>query len=133
MPVGSDFNIIQFSEHLGANKADLDASWATFVGNQTSVKNFNIDNPPQGEGYLLIQTLNVGVFSHRIFINGFGLNGYNLPQHAGWTIWMVTIQDGVLLHGANSLQIMRDEASKDSFVVGHVVVHWREVVNIEAM
>jgi hypothetical protein len=131
MPVGSDFTIIQFTEHLGANEADLPASWATFVGNQTSVKTFNIDNPPQGEAYLLIQTLHVGAFSHRIFINGVGLNGYNLPQHEGWSTWMVVIQDGVLVHGANTLQVVRDEETNDNFVVGHVVVHWREVVNIE--
>jgi hypothetical protein len=131
MPVGSDFTIIPFSEHLGPNESDLEASWATFVGNQTSVKTFNIDNPPQGEAYLLIQTLHVGVFSHRIFINGVGLNGYNLPAHEGWSTWMVPIQEGVLLHGANTLQIMRDDGSDDSFVVGNVVVHWREVVNVE--
>jgi hypothetical protein len=129
MPVGSDFTMIHFGEHLGPNEANLQVPWAVFVGNQTSLKTFNVDNPPAGEAYLLIQTLHVGVFSHRIYINGIELNGYQIPQHDGWATWLVGIAEGVLLHGSNTLQILRDANTGDSFVVGQVVVHWREVVN----
>ncbi len=127
MPVHSDFTIIPFGEHLGSNEADLHAPWAAFVGNQTSLKTFNVDNRLTGEAYLLIQTLHVGVFTHHIYINDTKLNGYHLPQHEGWSTWMVGLRDGVLKHGANTLQIMRDLQSDDSFVVGHVVIHWREI------
>ena len=129
MPVASDFAMIYFGEHLGTNEADLSAPWATFVGNQSSHKEFNVGNPPTSAAYMLIQTLNVGVFSHQIYINGIKLDGYHIPQYPGWSMWMMVIPEGTLRHGANTLQIVRDETSSDSFVVGHVVVHWREVVN----
>lgn len=129
MPVGSDFTTIYFGEHLGPNETDLQASWATFVGNQTSVKTFNVDNPPANEAYMLIQTLHVGVFSHQILINGVELSGYQIPEHRGWSTWMVGLGEGLLKHGANTIQIIRDKRSNDSFVVGHVVIHWRELVD----
>ena len=131
MPVRSDFTMIHFSEHLGSNEVDLNAPWARFVGNQSTLKTFNVDNRPTGEAYLLIQTLKVGVFSHKIIINGTELSGYNLPQHDGWTVWMAGIDEGILKHGANTLQIIRDTSAQDNFVVGYVVIHWREIGEVD--
>lgn len=129
MPVGSDFTMLYFGEHLGPNEADLPVQRAAFVGNQTSAKHFTVDNQPATEAYMLLQTLHVGVFSHRILINGQALEGYQLPQHQGWATWMVGIPDGILRHGANTLQILRDTDTDDSFAVAHVAIHWRELIN----
>ena len=132
MSIGSDFTMIYFGEHLGPNETDLQASWTTFVGNQSSQKTFNVDNPPANEAYMLVQTLHVGVFSHKIYINDVGLDGYQIPEHQGWSTWMVGLGEGILKHGANTIQVVRDKNSDDSFVVGYVVVHWREIVNDQA-
>lgn len=51
----SNYEIIEFSEHLGDDVADLNAPAFTFVGNQTSIKQFNISRTPVGNAYLIIQ------------------------------------------------------------------------------
>lgn len=49
----------RFGEHLGDNAGDLNAPWAAFMGNQTTVRNFYIDNQPIGEAYLILQLFDV--------------------------------------------------------------------------
>ena len=132
MPVGSDFTTIYFGEHLGPNETGLNASWAAFVGNQSSQKAFTVDNPPANEAYMLVQTLDVGVFSHKIYINGMELQGYQIPDHQGWSTWMVGLGEGTLKHGTNTIQVVRDKTSDDSFVIGYVVIHWREIISSQA-
>ncbi|MBK8021103.1 MAG: hypothetical protein IPK19_06620 [Chloroflexi bacterium] len=127
MTTHSDFAIIPFAAHLGADAYGLQVPWATFYGNQTPVQTFEIDGKPTETGYMLIQTLAVGLSSHKILINGHMLSGLNLPQHDGWQTWMIVIDVGLLRHGTNTVQFVRDAMTNDSFVVGNVVVHWREV------
>ena len=125
--IRGDFRLIWFGEHLGDNASDLNVPWASFVGNQTSVRNFHIDNVPTGEAYLLVQTYDVHDSGHRIVINGVDLSGFDIPREAGgWQTWMDAINSSLLIQGNNTIQIRRNTASGDNFVVGNVAVHYRE-------
>lgn len=126
MTIRSDFTIVHFSEQLGENHADLNVPWATFVGNQTSVHEFVIDNKPVHAAYMLVQLLAVGIAFHRVVVNNITLEGPSLPRHPSWQTWMVVIKPNILRQGINTLQFKRDARSDDSFVVGDVVINWRE-------
>lgn len=127
MRTNSDYEIVFFGEHLGDNAQDLIVPWTTFVGNQTSVRSFTIDGVPVGDGYMLIQALDVGVFSHKIFINKRLIEGPVLPQHPGWQTWMIVIEGQMLKQGRNTIQFVRDDRTGDDFVIGNVIIHWREI------
>lgn len=127
MRTNSDYAIIFFGEHLGDNMDDLIVPWANFVGNQSTQLAFGIDGQPVGQGYMLVQALHVGVFSHEILLNKIALPGPVLPQHDGWQTWMITIDEQILKQGRNTIQIVRDANTGDDFVIGNVVVHWREL------
>lgn len=127
MAIRSDFVAIYFGEHLGDNANDLNVPWATFVGNQTTVKNFYISDQPAGNAYLMLQAYDVHQTGHRILINGQNLSGFDIPRETGsWQTWMDVIDSGLLRFGNNTIQIQRDADTGDNFVVGNVVIHWRE-------
>jgi len=129
MPQKANFAVIPFGEHIGDNAADLDLPTVIFVGNQSTLKTFEIETVPVGHGYLLIQTYEVDVNSHEIFVNELPLTGLNIPKHTGWQTWMVALRDNLLKAGTNTVQIIRDTQTTDDFVVGNVVVHWHEYSN----
>ena len=122
----ADYRRIYFGEHLGDNVNDLDVPWASFVGNQTSVRNFYVDGEPR-EAYLIAQLYDVHASSHKILINGVDLSGFDLPREpGGWQTWMDAINSGLLIQGNNTIQFVRDGSTGDNFVVGNVAIHWRE-------
>ena len=127
MALRADFEIINFSSHLGDKKSDIKAPWATFHGDVSPVKNFFIGQRPVGAGYLLVQAYNVNNENHRILVNGIELGGFDIPTESGWQTWMDVIQVGVLKQGNNTIQIKRTTGG-DNFIVANVTVHWREVV-----
>jgi len=133
MATQADFRIVNFNEHLGNNVGDLKVPAGfgsfNFKGNMSTVKSFVIDNPPvPNEAYLLIQTFDVNDPGHKIRINGVDLPLEDLPSHPAenkWQTGMKKITGTTLKQGVNTIQIIR-AAGGDNFLIGDVVVHWRE-------
>lgn len=119
--------MIRVGEHLGDRVHDLHVPWAKYVGNQTTVKTFNVDATPIGDAYMLVQALGVSQFTHKVMINGGEIGGFNLPPSNDWQTWMIIINERFLKRGANTIQIIRDASTTDDFVIGAVVIHWREL------
>lgn len=125
--IRADFAIVHFMEHLGDKEGDLKVPGATWVGDKTGVRNFYIAGIPTGEGYLIGQFFDVHSPRHRIVINGNDLPGVDIATDIGhWQTWMDVINKGILRQGNNTLQVVRDTTTADNFVVGSIVVHWRE-------
>lgn len=124
----ADFEVISFWEYLGPNDSGLNTS-ARFVGNQSSKKQFIIGEKPAGRGYISLQLYDVSSSNHSIKINDKYLDGNSIRQHPvskAWLLWIDVIEEGVLVKGQNTLQIIRGQGD-DSFVVDQVIVHWREI------
>ncbi len=123
----ADFEVISFWEHLGDKAGDINTS-AKFVGNQTTVRNFSIGQPPLGRGYITLQLFDVHDGGHHIKINGQELGGADIRKHskAGyWLTWTDVIGYGILKQGNNTIQIVR-AGGGDNFIVDSVIVNWRE-------
>lgn len=125
MALRSDFVVINFNKELGDRDTFPDKPWAEFVGNQTE-ENFFISDVPVGTAYLLLQLYHVNEIGHQILINGHHLSGGDITPHSGWQTWMDEIESGKLQAGNNTIQIRRNTNTGDNFIVGRVVVHWRE-------
>lgn len=132
MPAPSSFVGLSFYQHLGDKPSDLDVPWAEWRGDETSEKTFMIPGPPQGDGFLLLNTYDVEESGHAIVINGKSgeaVIGADVPVHPTeyrWQTWMGRINSGVLRQGENTIQITRKPGG-DNFVVGGVVVQWRDI------
>lgn len=118
---------LHFGEHLGPDDDELDVPWASFVGDETSEAAFRVPAEPV-DPYLEIQAYEVGAFDHEILVNGEPLSGFDLPPADGWQLWMDAVAGDELRAGENAIQVVRDAATADSFVVGNVVVHWKEAL-----
>lgn len=116
---------LHFGEHLGPDRSSLDVPWATFVGDASSTKTFEVPSAPV-DPYLELQAYEVGAFDHEILVNGDPISGFDLPPSEGWQYWMDAVTGAALHEGENTIQVCRDAAGDDSFVVGNVVVHWKE-------
>jgi hypothetical protein len=122
----ADFALITFNEHLGDEEGDLDTD-ATFVGNESTLKSFNIAGTPTGNGYLVLTVFDVQTDVHRIVINGTELGGMDFPQTPAenrWQTHMDKIELDVLRSGMNTIQILRASGG-DNFIVRDVVVQWK--------
>lgn len=129
MSTRSDFSVIKFSEHLGEDSRDLNEPGAFFVGNSSTAKRFIIDNTPCGEAYLLIQVRGIQDLHHTIRLNDISIaDRFDLPMSPEWQTCMIVIEPGTLRRGENTLQFLRNHRNTDNFVVGNVVVNWRETV-----
>jgi hypothetical protein len=98
------------------------------VGNQTTVRNFSIGQPPYGSGYITLQLYDVHSSGHHIKINGVELGGFDIPRHPAenrWQTWTDVIEGGVLKQGNNTVQITRASGG-DNFIVASVIIGWRE-------
>ena len=78
------------------------------------------------DAYVQLQAYDVGTYGHDIRLNEQSLSGFDIPPSQGWQSWMDTITGTALQEGENTLQFVREADSNDSFVVGNVVVNWRE-------
>ena len=131
MALRANFEIIKFNEHLGDNENDLPAFQTVFVGNQTTLYNFNIEQEPVGQGYLTIQTFDVNRSVHIIQINGTELPGDpDLPDQPDFSIvsWTTPIGLDVLRAGNNTIRILRGSGG-DNFHVYSVIINWKEETN----
>ena len=125
----ANYALLNFQEHLGDSADGLDVPWAEFVGNhRSSEREFTVPAGPVTEPYLELQTFDVESYSHEIVINGDALTGFDIPPAAGWQYWMDPITGTDLVEGENTVRIVRDASTEDDFVVGSVVVHWKEPV-----
>lgn len=59
MALRADFEVIPFNEHLGDREGDISTNIYTFVGNQTTLRNFYIGQRPVGIGYVNLQLYDV--------------------------------------------------------------------------
>ncbi len=123
----ANYALLNFGEHLGIDERRLDVPWAEFVGDESSELTFEVAAEPDAS-YLEVQAYDVGSFDHEIHLNGEPLSGFDVPPAKGWQYWMDAIVGTELRVGENSLQFVRDVDSGDSFVVGNVVVNWKEPV-----
>lgn len=123
----ADFRIVLFFEHLGNREGDLETDFP-FVGNQTSIKTFDVGGTPAGEGYVLLQTYDVDTYRHSLIINGLETGYVHLLAQVGAAHWhtaMFTFPKELLHTGENTMQILRASGG-DNFLVGPAAVHWRE-------
>ena len=123
----ANYALCYFGELLGPHESALDVPWAEFAGNRTTKVTFEIPAEPT-DPYLELQAYEVGAFGHEILVNDQSLSGFDIPPADGWQQWMDAITGVDLRVGENTLQVVRDSDSEDSFVVGNVVVHWKEAV-----
>lgn len=122
----ADFAIIRFNEHLGDDEGDLDTG-ATFVGNESTMKSFNIAGTPTGNGYLVFTVFDVQSSGHRILVNGTDLSGFDIPAAPAenrWQTHMDKIEANVLRSGTNTIQFLRASGA-DNFVILDLVVQWK--------
>ncbi len=125
-PRRPNYALLTVQEHLGTNEDRLNVPWAEFVGNHSSEQTFTISGDDPTDGYLELQVYDVGEWNHTITINGSELTGFDMPESTGWCYWMDSITGASLQTGENTLQIHRSTDTLDSFVVGTVVVNWKE-------
>jgi len=123
----ANYALCYFGELLGPDEAALDVPWAEFAGNRTTEASFEIPAEPV-DPYLELQAYEVGAFGHEIRVNDQSLSGFDIPPADGWQQWMDAITGVDLRVGENTLRVVHDGESDDSFVVGNVVVHWKETV-----
>lgn len=131
----ADFCILTFNEHLGNTKEDLQSlhslrSKPAWTGDQTTKKEFFIEREPViGHAYLLISAYEVHFSGHTAWINNTVLPFYEIPPCKGqWNTSIAPI--GIALKGnsMNTIQIRRDPSKEDNFIIGNVIVHWREIL-----
>lgn len=122
-----NYALLTFQEHLGSDEARLDVPWAEFVGNHSAQRRFEVPGEDPTDGYVELQVYDVGEWNHEITINGEPLTGFDIPEATGWQYWMDAITGASLQAGENTLQVHRSEGTLDSFVVGTVIVNWREL------
>jgi len=145
----ADFAVVVFNEHLGDQEGDLrdhgvSAPTYTWQGNASRIEHFDINNGTPisihsnetdtrarklTQGYVLLQLYNVHTQGHILLINGRSIGGL-LPiaqtePTNSWETWMAPIEAGNLVAGQNDIQIVKKSGSKDNFLVGTVIVHWR--------
>ena len=109
-------------------QGDLDRD-ETFVGNESTVRTFNISGTPTGTGYLVVTVYDLEDSEHRVLINGRDLGSFDIPKAPTanrWQTWMDRIESGVLRSGTNTIQLRR-HSGEDNFVVRDVVVQWRRL------
>jgi hypothetical protein len=133
MQTRSDFRIIRFNERLGDRRppSNFNPGSSHYAGQETSEKRFEVDREPVGDGYLVIQVYGVDFRTHRVLVNGEDLPQFDIasqqPGRPVWETWLDPIEEGILRRGRNTIRIMHGSTPQpDNFIVGNVVVHWRE-------
>jgi hypothetical protein len=131
MATKTNFKTIIFNQHLGDDSDDLPTfSGMSFVGDQTTLVNFNIENTPIEKGYLLLHLWDLEEQSESIELNGVNVfegkhTGHQLGSHKA-SIFLLPIEESILKQGNNTLQIKRDSSKGDNFHIYTVVVNWKE-------
>jgi hypothetical protein len=122
----ANYALVTFMEHLGEAESRLDVDWAEFVGDSTTERTFEVPTDDATDAYLQLQAYDVGTYGHDIVLNGESMSGFDIPPAQGWQSWMDAITGAALREGENTIRFVREEGSTDSFVVGTVVINWKE-------
>lgn len=134
----ANFAFVKFGKHLGDDEDELtDLKGFEFKGKSTDTVEFTITGEPEGDGYLLIQTYDVGVYSHEIVINDRPLPAHDIPPHPAANKWQTSmdyIPARRLRNGVNKIKIVRGDNESttgkdkgdDNFYIQGVAIHWRE-------
>jgi hypothetical protein len=122
----ANYALVNFMTQLGESAGDLDTPWAEFAGNQTAPQSFEVTTDDPTEAFVQLQAYDVGKFGHEIVVNGEPLSGFDIPPSPGWQAWMDSVTGASLTGGENTLQVRRDTATEDAFVIGTATVHWKE-------
>ncbi len=132
MSLRADFTTIYVREHLGDNKNDISNDLGfEFVGDQSTVFNFTIEQEPIGRGYFIISAYDVQHKWHRFEINGNPFRSAGLfPEGKAnkWVTNFAIIPENILRQGNNTFQVIR-ESGGDNFLVEDIVINWHEEVN----
>jgi len=123
-----NYALVPFQQHLGQNEESLSVPWAEFVGDETDELTFEVPTDDATDAYLELQAYDVEEYGHEIRVNGVALSGFDVPPADGWQQWMDTLTGIDLVEGENTITVQRDTDTTDAFVVGVVVVHWKEPV-----
>jgi hypothetical protein len=88
MAVQSDFRIIAVNEYIGTDPSALNTDFP-FVGENSSVKHFQIDGVPVDDAYLLISHSRFRLTWHAVKINNRDLPWIEIfpsqeADHSGW-------------------------------------------------
>lgn len=124
----ANYALVTVGSHLGPDKQAIDVPWADFVGDATPEFEFEVPTGEATDAYIGLQAFRVGSYGHEILINGESLSGFDVPPADGWQYWEDALTHAELQEGTNTLRVVRDEDSDDSFAVNNVTVHWREPV-----
>ncbi len=123
----ANFEIVIINEQIGEKEGVLEAHWYPFVGDQTSVKSFDIPGVPTGLGYIIIQVFDVQNMGHKIIINGEDLPGEDIIRTSAnrWQDVTDIIPARLLKKGNNTIKI-RCAESGDNIMLGAAMIHWKE-------
>lgn len=124
----ANYALVNVSCHLGPHEEALDVPWADFVGDATPEFEFTVPTDRPTDAYVGLQVFRVDGYGHQLCINGESLGGFDVPPAAGWQYWEDALTDAELQEGTNTLKMVRDGTTDDSFAVNNVTVHWREPV-----
>lgn len=129
----ANFENITFNEHLGDDRGDLPTfPGLDFVGDNSRLANFNIENPPVDDGYVLLSLWDVQRPSHKIELNGVDIFTTRVFAYQYGSFkssnWVVPFDSGILRQGNNSLQMLRDTGDGDNFHLYTAIVNWKEEV-----
>ncbi len=132
MLLRANFTTIYVREHLGDDKNDIpnDLGFG-FVGDQSTVFNFTIEQEPIGRGYFIISAFDVQKKWHRFEINGNPFRSAGLfpeGKENKWVTNFAIIPNNILRQGNNTFQVIR-EPGGDNFLVEDIVINWHEEVN----
>ena len=124
----ANYALVNLSCHLGPDRESLDVPWADYVGDATPTFEFEVPTDRPTDAYVGLQAFRAQRYGHELEINGESLSGFDIPPVESWQYWEDAITDAELHEGTNSLRVVRDESTDDSFAVNNVTVHWREPV-----
>jgi len=125
----ANYATIFVGAQLSSADRRLDLDWATDAGDETDEFEFTVPSADARDAYVGLQAFDVGEYGHEIEINGTTLSGFDVPPNEGWQYWVDTVANVELVEGANTLRVLRDTSTEDSFAVGTVTVHWKEPVD----
>lgn len=136
MSIEQEFVILSIFEQLGDAAHKIDAPFTEFKGDASSVESFEVSGDPAffdttteattNQAYFVIQAWGVSNPQHQVLINGEPLAGLVIPVAPGWNTFTTVFTDPLLQQGDNTFQIKRNTEAVDNFLIGSVVVHWKQ-------
>ena len=125
----ANYATVYLGAQLGPEQPRLDLDWATDAGDATETFEFEVTTADPQDAYVGLQAFDVGEYGHEIQINEASLSGFDIPPSDGWQYWVDTITGTSLHEGTNTVRVVRDADTSDSFAIGTVTIHWKEPID----